>query len=167
MAKLVNKVKDNPKLEQRLLGDGQISLYLEYYLGRVSEPVIDDNGNPVLYESGKMKGTPKYKVKHIRRKEKLSLYLIATPKTPIDRNHNKETLQLAKQIRSCNTDALYIQEIIVTTSAEDSSFHQASIVYQAMYSLWSFFYHSRRKLLQYLFVGNISCKAINIHLFGT
>ncbi|CCY66138.1 site-specific recombinase phage integrase family [Prevotella sp. CAG:1124] len=99
MAKLVNKVKDNPKLEQRLLGDGQISLYLEYYLGRVSEPVIDDNGNPVLYESGKMKGTPKYKVKHIRRKEKLSLYLIATPKTPIDRNHNKETLQLAKQIR--------------------------------------------------------------------
>ena len=48
MAKLVNKVKDNPKLEQRLLGDGQISLYLEYYLGRVSEPVIDDNGNPVL-----------------------------------------------------------------------------------------------------------------------
>lgn len=99
MVKLVNKVKDNPKLEQRLLGDGQISLYLEYYLGRVSEPVIDDNGNPVLYASGKMKGTPKYKVKHIRRKEKLSLYLIATPKNPIDRNHNKETLQLAKQIR--------------------------------------------------------------------
>ena len=99
MAKLENKSKDNPKLEQRLLADGQISLYLEYYLGRESTPVLDTNGNPVLYESGKMKGTPKYKIKHLRRKENLNLYLIASPRTPIDRNHNKETLQLAKKIR--------------------------------------------------------------------
>ena len=99
MAKLENKSKDNPKLEQRLLADGQISLYLESYLGRESTPVLDTNGNPVLYESGKMKGTPKYKIKHLRRKENLNLYLIASPRTPIDRNHNKETLQLAKKIR--------------------------------------------------------------------
>lgn len=99
MAKLENKSKDNPKLEQRLLADGQISLYLEYYLGRESTPVLDTNGNPVLYESGKMKGTPKYKIKHLRRKENLNLYLIASPRTPIDRNHNKETLQLANKIR--------------------------------------------------------------------
>lgn len=99
MAKLENKSKDNPKLEQRLLADGQISLYLEYYLGRESTPVLDTSGNPVLYESGKMKGTPKYKIKHLRRKENLNLYLIASPRTPIDRNHNKETLQLAKKIR--------------------------------------------------------------------
>lgn len=46
-----------------------------------------------------MKGTPKYKIKHLRRKENLNLYLIASPRTPIDRNHNKETLQLAKKIR--------------------------------------------------------------------
>ena len=99
MAKLGNKSKDNPKLEQRLLADGQISLYLEYYLGRESEPVLDDFGEPVLYEGGKMVGTPKYKVRHIRRKEILNLYLVAVPRTPIDRAHNKETLQLAKKIR--------------------------------------------------------------------
>lgn len=99
MAKLDNKSKDNPRLEQRLLADDQISLYLEYYLGRQSEPVLDEHGEPVLYESGKMAGTPKFKVKHIRKKENLNLYLVANPRTPIDRNHNKQTLQLAKKIR--------------------------------------------------------------------
>ena len=99
MAKLENKSKDNPRLEQRLLADGQISLYLEYYLGRQSEPVLDEYGEPIIYESGKMAGTPKFKVKHIRRKENLNLYLVANPRTPIDRNHNKQTLQLAKKIR--------------------------------------------------------------------
>ena len=48
---------------------------------------------------GRKAGTPKFKVKHIRRKENLNLYLVATPRTPIDRQHNKETLQLAKKIR--------------------------------------------------------------------
>lgn len=99
MAKLENKSKDNPRLEQRLLADGQISLYLEYYFGRESEPVLDADGEPVLYESGRMAGTPRFKVRHIRRKENLNLYLVATPRTPIDRQHNKETLQLAKKIR--------------------------------------------------------------------
>ena len=99
MAKLENKTKDNPRLEQRLLADGQISLYLEYYLGRESEPVLDEFGEPVLYEHGLMAGKPKFKVKHIRRKENLNLYLVAKPKSPIDRNHNKETLLLAKKIR--------------------------------------------------------------------
>ena len=108
MAKLENKSKDNPRLEQRLLADGQISLYLEYYLGRESEPVLDEFGEPVLYESGKMAGTPKYKVRHIRRKENLNLYLVATPRTPIDRNHNKETLQLAKKIRQENRNCSHI-----------------------------------------------------------
>lgn len=99
MAKLENKSKDNPRLEQRLLADGQISLYLEYYLGRESVSVLDEFGEPVLYENGKMAGTPKFKVRHIRRKENLNLYLVAVPRTPIDRAHNKEVLQLAKKIR--------------------------------------------------------------------
>jgi integrase len=99
MARLDSKSKDNPRLEQRLLSDGRISLYLEYYLGRESEPVLDEYGEPVLYESGKMAGKPTLKVKHIRKKENLSLYLIANPKTPIEREQNKETLQLAKKIR--------------------------------------------------------------------
>jgi site-specific recombinase XerD len=99
MAKVEKKVKDNPKLEQRIMKDGRTSLYLEYYLGRHSELVLDDNGTPVLYESGKMAGTPKYRVTHNRRKENLNLYLIASPRTPFDRQHNKETLELAQKIR--------------------------------------------------------------------
>ncbi len=99
MAKLDNKCKDNPRLEQRLLSDGQISLYLEYYLGRQSEPMLDEHGDPVLYERGKMTGTPKLRVKHIRRKENLNLYLVSSPRTPIERDHNKEVLLLAKKIR--------------------------------------------------------------------
>ena len=39
MAKLENKTKENPKLEQNKLSDGRISLYLEYYLGREEKPV--------------------------------------------------------------------------------------------------------------------------------
>lgn len=99
MPKLENKSKDNPKLEQRVLSDGQISLYLAYYLGREAEPMLDKNGEPILYESGKMVGTPKYKVRHLRRYEKLSLYLIANPRTPIERQQNKETLEIAKRVR--------------------------------------------------------------------
>lgn len=79
MAKLENKTKENPKLEQNKLSDGRISLYLEYYLGREEKPVLDENGNQVYYDSGKMQGKPKFAVKHNRRKENLSLYLIDKP----------------------------------------------------------------------------------------
>lgn len=99
MAKLEKKSKENPKLEQRVLADGRISLYLEFYDGRTSEPVLDECGEPVLYESGEMAGTPKYKVKHIRHKESLNLYLIAKPRTPIERQQNKDTMALAEKIR--------------------------------------------------------------------
>ena len=86
MAKLENKTKENPKLEQNKLSDGRISLYLEYYLGREEKPVLDENGNQVYYES--------------RRKENLSLYLIEKPRTPAERQQNKETLELAVRIRA-------------------------------------------------------------------
>ena len=99
MAKLENKTKENPKLEQNKLSDGRISLYLEYYLGREEKPVLDENGNQVYYDSGKMQGKPKFAVKHNRRKENLSLYLIDKPRTPAERQQNKETLELAtKQV---------------------------------------------------------------------
>ena len=100
MAKLENKAKENPKLEQNVLSDGRISLYLEYYLGREETPVVDDNGNPVLYETGKMMGKPKVHIKHNRRKENLQLYLITKPRTPTERQQNKETLELAAKIRA-------------------------------------------------------------------
>ena len=100
MAKLENKAKENPKLEQNVLADGRISLYLEYYLSREETPVLDDNGNPVLYETGKMMGKPKVHIKPNRRKENLQLYLIAKPRTPAERQQNKETLELAAKIRA-------------------------------------------------------------------
>lgn len=81
MAKIENKTKENPKLEQNKLSDGRISLYLEYYLGREEKPVLDANGNQVYYEDGKMQGKPKFSVKHNRRKENLNLYLMDKPRT--------------------------------------------------------------------------------------
>ena len=69
MAKLEKRAKQNPKLEKRTLSDGRISLYLNYYLGRTEEPKLDEAGNPLLYETGPMKGKPKYKVTHHRKKD--------------------------------------------------------------------------------------------------
>ena len=69
-------------------------------MGREEKPVLDENGNQVYYESGKMLGKPKFAVKHHRRKENLSLYLIEKPRTPAERQQNKETLELAVRIRA-------------------------------------------------------------------
>mgnify|MGYP000908495480 CR=1 FL=1 len=99
MAKLDNQLKDNPKLEQVLLKDGRISLELLYYISRTQEPILDKYGEPVCYKSGKMLGKPKYKIKHNRKKERLGLYLIDKPRTPMERQQNKEILELAKKIR--------------------------------------------------------------------
>lgn len=98
--KLENEIKDNPRLEQRKLSDGRISLFLEYYIGRTCEPVLDEYGNPVLYETGKMKGKPKTKITHNRKKEYLDLYLWDSPRNPLEREHNKKTIELAVKIKS-------------------------------------------------------------------
>ena len=100
MAKLENIAKESPKLEQNTLSEGRISLYLEYYLGREETPGLDKNGNLVLHETGKMAGKPKVHIKYNRRKENLQLYLIAKPRTPAERQQNKETLALAVKIRA-------------------------------------------------------------------
>lgn len=80
MAKNDARVTDNPKLKQKTLSDGTISLFLDYYLGRM----ID-------YETGESK------VK--RKREFLKLTLLSTPRTPLERQTNRETLELAKKIR--------------------------------------------------------------------
>jgi integrase/recombinase XerD len=59
---------------------GSISLYLEIYKGTTTS----SDG----------------KVKNLRDYEYLNLYLIDKPKTPIDKQHNKDTLGLAKSIKS-------------------------------------------------------------------
>jgi site-specific recombinase XerD len=47
-----------------------------------------------------MAGKPKFQVKHNRRKENLSLYLLDKPRTAVERQQNKETLELAMKIRA-------------------------------------------------------------------
>ncbi len=85
MAKNDAKVTDNPKLKQKKLSDGNISLYLEYYLG-YEIAGYNDEGKPIVHNH--------------RRKETLKgLVLIGKPRTPFDRESNNETLLLAEKIR--------------------------------------------------------------------
>ena len=84
MAKKVSAIKDNPRLEQRKTKKGLIRLSLRYNLG--TQTYIDDDT-----------GEKKYKT--IQRRESLDLSLIANPRTPIERNQNREVLELAQKIR--------------------------------------------------------------------
>lgn len=84
MAKNDVRVTDNPKLKQKILSDGNISLYLDYYLGRVE--VVDE-------ETGEKKS------KVQRKREYLHLTLLGNPRTPLERKNNKETLEMALKIR--------------------------------------------------------------------
>lgn len=99
MAKEISKSKENPKLGQKTLTDGRISLYLEYYRGYDMKPVLNEYGVQDYYTEGANEGKPIFKIVHHRSKEFLSLYLIAKPRTPFERQKNKETLELAKKIR--------------------------------------------------------------------
>ena len=84
MAKNDVKVGDNPKLKQKVMSDGNLALYLDYYLGRIN--VTDE-------------ATGEIKSKVQRKREFLHLSLYATPRTPIERQQNKDTLALAQKIR--------------------------------------------------------------------
>lgn len=84
MAKNDVKITDNPKLKEKSLSDGQISLYLDYYLGRA------DIKNP---ETGETES------KVQRKRDYLNLYIWQAPRTPVERQQNKETYELARKIR--------------------------------------------------------------------
>lgn len=84
MAKNNKLVTDNPKLLEKNLSDGNIALYLDYYLGR----------NTVYDEK---RGAMVSKVQ--RKREFLKLTILANPRTPIERQTNRETYELARKIR--------------------------------------------------------------------
>lgn len=73
-----NDNTDNPKLMTKTLSDGRDSVYLLYNLGYHKE-----DG----------------KIKVERKKEFLNLYLNNAARTPVERQQNKETVELAKKIR--------------------------------------------------------------------
>ena len=73
---------DNPKLGAKILSNGRESLFLDYYFGYTM--VYDENKD-------------KQVAKKDRKRDYLKLYLWQTPRTPIERQQNKETLELAKK----------------------------------------------------------------------
>lgn len=75
---------DNPKLGAKVLNDGRESLFLDYYLG---------------YEIAVSSKTGKEYKRVKNKREFLSLYLHQSPRMPIERQQNKETLDLAKRLR--------------------------------------------------------------------
>lgn len=75
---------DNPKLGAKILSDGRESLFLDYYFGY-----------SMVYDEAK----DKMVVRKDRKRDYLKLYLWQAPRTPIERQQNKETLELAKKIR--------------------------------------------------------------------
>ncbi len=79
-----NESTDNPKLGAKVLSDGRESLFLDYYYG-YTRVFSEETGKEV--------------VRVDRQREYLSLYLWQAPRTPMERQQNKETLELAKQIR--------------------------------------------------------------------
>lgn len=74
---------ENPKLLLKELANGRDSLFLEYYWGCHTE--VDSTGMEVK--------------KKDRQREYLNLYLWRAPRTPEERQENKEILMLAKKIR--------------------------------------------------------------------
>lgn len=79
-----NDPQANPKLGAKLLSDGRISLFLEFYFGYTLE-----------YNESQDKMTPKKK----RRREMLEIYIKQKPRTPKDRQEYKDGMELANKIR--------------------------------------------------------------------
>lgn len=74
---------DNPKLMGRELADGRDSLYLEYFDGKTE--ATSRSGRTYMRSE--------------RHTEQLCLYLWRVPRSPLERQQNRETLELAKRQR--------------------------------------------------------------------
>lgn len=75
---------DNPKLGAKVLSDGRESLFLDFYLG---------------FDMAISSKTGKEYKRVNNRREYLKLYLWQAPRTPMERQQNKETLEVAKRLR--------------------------------------------------------------------
>ena len=86
-----NDRQANPKLGAKLLSDGRASLFLDYYFGFT-----------MVYNESQDKMVPKKQ----KRRESLNLYIYSNPRTPQQRQENKETLALADKIRRDKANAI-------------------------------------------------------------
>ncbi len=104
MSNLHPRKKDNPRLLQKQLSDGRISLYLEYYLGYSKTMLFDEvTGQEIIDEKT---GKAKFKIKHKRKKETLGYYLLKNPRTPEEREKNRVAIVTADSIRQKREDEL-------------------------------------------------------------
>ena len=102
---IISKDKtDNPKLGAKVLSNGTESLFLDYYLG---------------YDMVYSEKVDKMIARKKRKREYLQMYLCKAPKTPIERESNKNTLILAKTIRTSKAKEL-IEDITGFTFVKDN-----------------------------------------------
>ncbi len=80
-----NDRQANPKLGAKLLSDGRVSLFLDFYFGFT-----------MVYSNTLDKMVPKKQ----KRRESLNLYLWQKPRTPQQRQENKDNRELADKLRA-------------------------------------------------------------------
>ena len=77
-----NDREENPKLGGKLLSDGRVRLFLDYYFGYV-----------MVYSESHDKMVPK----KIKRREMLPITILQKPRTPKERQEYKDNLELARK----------------------------------------------------------------------
>lgn len=75
------------KLRQKPIKGNRLSLYLDFY-----PAIVNENGD-------------------LTRRDFLGLYIVDNPKLPLDKQHNKETLRIAEQIRQLKENQINKPEI--------------------------------------------------------
>lgn len=79
-----NDREENPKLGGKLLSDGRVRLFLDYYFGYV-----------MVYSESQDKMVPK----KIKRREMLPYTILQKPRTPKERQENKDNKELAEKMQ--------------------------------------------------------------------
>ena len=79
-----NDRQANPKLGAKLLSDGRVSLFLDFYFGYT-----------MVYSSTLDKMVPKKQ----KRREMLNIYILQKPRTPKERQEYKDGYELASRLR--------------------------------------------------------------------
>jgi len=124
MQPVEKKQSGNPKLVEKKLANGNSSLYLEYYLGRVN-----------VYDSSKDAVVSKVKRKRVA----LNLVLLGNPKNQQEKSANTDVLRLANAIRlKREQELLEKQEGYVFTNKQNINFLEYFQTYLDNYKLKDF-----------------------------
>lgn len=86
-----NDRQANPKVGAKLLSDGRVSLFLDYYFGYT-----------MVYNESQDKMVPKKQ----KRREMLNIYILQKPRTPKERQEYKDGIALADKIRREKANAV-------------------------------------------------------------